>query len=137
MAGARELGEVHDYPAQDGISFDDEGYVLTTDGNGRVGKIAAAGAGAFAVNYVSSEDQDGVVQSLSQDDPVDTVRESAGQPVQADAETYTTGDDVYVSGTNAGRVSAADTAQERVGVVVEGKDLSGGAGKIKVAFNFN
>lgn len=142
MAGARELGEVHSYPAADGLSLDVDGYVLNVNANDRVQKIPAAGTGAFAVNYVSTEGPEGeTIESLSADDPVDCVRESAGFPVQGDAETYTFGDPVYVSGANAGQVSAADSANERVGRVVESVDHSGSADSddnpVLVAFNFN
>lgn len=142
MAGSREFGEVKSYPAQDGLTLDADGYVLSVDANGRVGKIAAAGTGAFGANYVSTEGPEGeTIESLSQDDPVDTVRESAGFTLQGDAETYALGDDVYVSGANAGQISQADTAQERVGRVVEAVDHSGSTdgddNPVKVSFNFN
>lgn len=142
MAGSREYSEVHSYDATDGLSLDVDGYVLNLDSNGRVQKIPAAGSGAFAVNYVSTEGPEGdTTESLDQDDPVDCVRESAGFPLQGDAETYDVGDDVYVSGTNAGQVSQADTAQERVGRVVEDADHSSAAdgddNPVLVSFNFN
>lgn len=144
MAGAREYGEVKSYPAQDGESFDTDGYLLGVDGNGRVAQLAAGGTAPFGVNYVSTEGPEGeTIESLSQDDPVDTVRESAGFPLQGDAVTYTAGDDVYVSANNAGQVSTSDDAgaAERVGRVVEGVDHSGGAdgddNPVLVSFNFN
>lgn len=143
MAGAREWGEVHSYPSAN-ESYDDHGYVLEVNGSGQVTKIGSGtGTGSddnpFGVNYVSSEDEDGNVETLDAGTEIDVVRESAAFPVVADAEDYTIGDVVHVSGTNDGHVSAADTGNDKVGVAVETKDLSGGSDgdeHILVAFSF-
>lgn len=142
MAGhARNHGEVHSYPVQDGESFDSGGYLLTVDADGRVGTAAAGATGIFGVNYKSTEDQDGIVQDLDEDDPLSTVRESAGYPLQGDAEDYSVGDDVYVSADNAGQVNTTSTEEERVGVVVESADHSanedGDDNPVVVAFSLH
>lgn len=125
MAGARGLGEVHSYPSQN-ESYDDYGYLLDVDGSGHVGKVAGGGTGVFAVNYVSSEDEDGVsFDTLAAGDPLDCIREGYF-PLVADAVDFTIGDDAVVSASNAGHVSNTGGG-ENVGTIVETNDLSGGS----------
>lgn len=136
MAGARELGEVHSYPVDATDSFDDGGYVLVADqgGDGRVHKHKSGTSNDYdgtnpviGVNYKSTEDQDGVVQSLAVGDQIGVVKESAGFPVRGEAETYNLGDDLYLSQSNDGRVNKTDTGSARLGTVVEYVDHSAGA----------
>ncbi|MFB6236929.1 MAG: hypothetical protein ABEH81_01025 [Halopenitus sp.] len=139
MPGAREYGDVSSYPLDSNVSLDAEGYLLNFTSNDDLQKVPAAGANVFGVNYKSTADQDGNLETGGQ---IGTVRHSAAFPVRAAAESYSPGDDVYVSGSTAGVVSAADTAQERVGVVVEKDPLdltttSDGDETVLVAFSFN
>lgn len=141
MSG-RDWGDVPSYPVQSGYSADDRGYVLTIDGNGRVGKVAAGEATAsnlFGANYKSTEDQDGNVETLEADDQTSVVRHSAGFPLRAAARSWTAGELAQISAGTDGVVDAA-TGNATVGVVVETVDLSGeaadGDGEVLVSFDF-
>lgn len=137
---ARNHDEVHSYPvASDNSGFDTHGYVFYVDGNGRLAKATAGSETPYAVNYVSSEDEDGTVASVADDDEHDFIRESAAYPLVADAENYTRGDAIYLAGAD-GRVNSSSTGNTQVGVAVESNDLSGGSNgdeHLLVAFTFH
>lgn len=150
MAGAREYGEVHSYPVDATDSFDDGGYVVVADqgGDNKVHKHKSGTAADYdgtnpviGVNYVSTEDQDGVVQSLADGDELDVVKESAGFPVRGENETFNLGETVYLSQSNDGRVNTTDTTSTSLGTVVEYVDHSGNnatdSNEVLVSFDTN
>lgn len=150
MAGARELGEVHGYPLESSESgFDDGGYVLMAaqDGNGTVRSVDTSTdsdssgtaddlEGQYPVAgvlYASTLDQDDNVRYPPSGE-VDVAGESGGIPIKADADTYNVGDDVYLSGANAGHVNKSDTSHTRVGSVAAPTTVDNAGEKVIVKF---
>lgn len=139
MPGARRYEDVASYESSQGLSLDDRGYVLSVDGSDQL-QLATDGDNPFAVNYVSTEDQDGVVQTLDAGDELDTVRHSPAFEVRCDDETYALDAPVYISDSNDGHVNQSNTTGSFVGRVVKAVDHSGASGNnqhVLVAFSFD
>ena len=115
--GARTYADVSSYPVADGLELDDSGYVLAVDESGNL-DLASDTDEPFAVNYISSEDQDGYVQALDEGREWDTVRHSPAFELRAQEGDYGLGDPVYISSAAAGTITDADDEGEYVGRIV-------------------
>lgn len=145
---ARNYGEPQSYPHDGSAEYDARGYVVVTPDGDSVRKHQSATAADYdgtnaviGVNYVSSYDQDDVLQSVTDGEEIDVVTEGTAVPVRGEAEEFALGDTVYLSQSNDGRVNTSDSSSAALGTVVEHVDHSGGSAtdpnQVLVSFDLN
>lgn len=133
MTTRREVGDFPTYMADDGVGFDQEGYILSpgADGDRNVKKASEGDAAFVGVNHMSTYNHDNT--EVLTGEPLAVIQEGVPNVLCVDGATYNFGDMVSLSGTPGVGDKVADTSGDTTPDIVVGKvmyttDLSGGDG---------